>query len=70
LSPSPNSRANLTIESNQKEPYIPVTVLNMGNQKHFNKISSLINNTYEAQQQIKGDFETRKIKRQLAIMGD
>jgi hypothetical protein len=54
---SPNSRATLNLMDG-KDPYIPVTVLNIKNQTDFSKISNLISNTYDFQSATREDNQT------------
>lgn len=51
-----------------KDPYIPVTVLNIKNQTDFSKISNLISNTYDFQSATKEDNQTQNIRKQLISM--
>ncbi len=64
---SPNSRVTLNL-LDSKDPYIPITVLNIRNQKDFFQISNLISNTYDFQSAQKEDNTTSHIRKKLSSM--
>ena len=47
---SPTSRTALGKSPVNKDPYVPVTVLNMKNQRDFSRISGIITDTYDAKE--------------------
>lgn len=45
-----------------REAYVPITVLSMGNQRDFSRISKLINNTYDAQDKRRDNTNDYKLE--------